>query len=268
MGKEAQVTAQTLVAALERRHAKDIFVSECKNGPTHSTSHRRMDGWALLKTWSPVTAIGYEVKVSRSDWLRDEKIASYLPLCHLLYIVAPKGIVKLEELPPNVGLLEPVGDGTRLVARRKAARREVELPSDLFVYVLMSRTKITRDTNFPEDNRAYRTNVLEEWLADRAYRDRLAVYVSDKIRKKFDDQQRLLEKLDDRARSLESVKARIEELGFDTAKPVRDWEVRHKIEQVAAKVSPALLHHLQEIERGAAVLRKELEGIRDAGKAA
>lgn len=261
------VNARDLVSALERRHVNDIFVSECKNGPTHTASHRRMDGWALLKTWSPVTSIGYEVKVSRGDWLRDEKVASYLPLCHLLYIVAPKGIVKLEELPPTVGLLEPVGDGTRLVAKRKAARREVELPRDLFVYILMCRTKITREQGHEEDRR-WRMSYLQAWIAEKEIRRELGLGVNKKLAEHFSDQERRMRTLDQRCEQLEGVERRIQELGFDPAKPVRDWEVLQRINQVAATISPALIRRLQDVEKGTAALRKDLEGIRDAGKAA
>lgn len=257
--------ASDLIAALERRHINDVFVAECKNGPSQTASHRRLDGWALLKTWSPITAIGYEAKVSRSDWLRDEKVASYLPLCHLLYIVAPKGVVKLEELPEHVGLLEPVGDGTRLVAKRKAARREVELPTNLLVYILMCRTKITRETTWTTESRM---TAMRTWLADKSERQDLGHQVSEKIRKVFKDQQRRQDTLDEHCRQLEGVKRRIEELGFDTARPVREWEVLQKVNRIGATVNPTLLRHLLEVERGTTALRQELEGIRDAGKAA
>lgn len=261
------MNAKSLIAALERRHAGDIFVSECKNGPTHGAEHRRMDAWALIKTWSPVTTIGYEVKVSRSDWLRDEKIADYLPLCHLLYIVAPKGVVNVEELPKNIGLLQPVGDGTRLVAKRKAARREVKLPTDLFVYILMCRTKITRDMSDTSDKQD-RMDTLRKWVEGLAERRELSYLVNRKTCKVFEDQEKRQRELGAKCQRLEGIEHRIIELGFDPTKSVNDWDVKRRLEQLAGVVNPNLLRHLEQAGRELENARMALEGIRDAGKAA
>jgi hypothetical protein len=93
------MTAAGLLAMLETRHSNDVFVPECKDGPTQTRSHLRLDAWVLLKTWSPITTIGYEIKVDRGDWRRDDKLHQYMPLCHLLYVVALKGVVPADELP-------------------------------------------------------------------------------------------------------------------------------------------------------------------------
>ncbi|CAB4177422.1 hypothetical protein UFOVP998_37 [uncultured Caudovirales phage] len=160
------MTAGDLMRLLAERHAGDVFVPECKNGPTSAGSgrHRRLDGWALLKTWSPITCIGYEVKVSRSDWLNDDKFTDYLPLCHKLFLVAPKGVVEPAELPLSVGLLEPIGTGSgmRLVTRRKVVRREIPMPAELLVYVLMSRTRIVAP-NTCDKTREQRAEALRRW---------------------------------------------------------------------------------------------------------
>lgn len=53
---------------------------------------------------------GFEIKVSRSDWLRELKDPSKAEpvyrYCDHWWIVAPKGVVKDGELPPTWGLLE------------------------------------------------------------------------------------------------------------------------------------------------------------------
>lgn len=53
---------------------------------------------------------GVEIKVSRSDWLRElkqpAKAESVYQYCDHWWIVAPKGVVKEEELPPTWGLME------------------------------------------------------------------------------------------------------------------------------------------------------------------
>ena len=65
--------------------------------------------------------IGFEIKVSRSDWLRELKdpskadvIAAY---CDMWFIVATSDIVKEDELPPNWGLQVLKGNGLHIVKK-------------------------------------------------------------------------------------------------------------------------------------------------------
>jgi len=135
-----KVTAGTVRSALRNRHRKEVFIEEVKNGRSWGSNLRIMDAWALKLSWSPVATIGYEIKVSRQDFLQDNKWPNYLKLCHQLYFVAPKGLIAKEELPPEVGLLELLGK-SRLVSRKKAPyRREVNATQDfenLLLYLAM-----------------------------------------------------------------------------------------------------------------------------------
>lgn len=49
---------------------------------------------------------GYEVKLTRADFLADKKWERYLPYCNYFSFVAPRGIIKKEELPEKIGLIE------------------------------------------------------------------------------------------------------------------------------------------------------------------
>lgn len=71
---------------------------------------RRCDAIAM-GTW-PSKGLylhGHEIKVSRSDWLKEiddpTKADAFYKRCHYWWIVAPKGIVKLAELPATWGLM-------------------------------------------------------------------------------------------------------------------------------------------------------------------
>lgn len=154
----------TLWERLRRRHSKDFFLLEVKDGPTQSGTHRRIDAWVLVRTWSPPTIIGYEVKLTRSDWLRDQKFESYRQMCHLLYVVALPGVVQVAELPAGVGLLEPLGT-ERLKMKVKAARRDGPIVESVYQYILMARVK--------EDNRdetkAERVSRWKQELAERRF---------------------------------------------------------------------------------------------------
>ncbi len=48
----------------------------------------------------------FEVKSSRADFTSDKKWQSYLPFCTHFAFVAPKGVIKIEELPKGIGLVE------------------------------------------------------------------------------------------------------------------------------------------------------------------
>ena len=49
---------------------------------------------------------GYEIKISRGDFLQDKKWETYLKFCTYFYFIAPAGIIKVEELPEKIGLIE------------------------------------------------------------------------------------------------------------------------------------------------------------------
>lgn len=56
----------------------------------------------------------YEVKASRRDLVRDldaQKFRSYLAVFHRLYFAAPSGLVRLDELPKDVGLIVKTANG-------------------------------------------------------------------------------------------------------------------------------------------------------------
>lgn len=71
--KPRNYNSSAIVALLAARHVNDVFIPECKDGPTQSGSHLRMDAWAMNKSWAHPCAIGYEVKVTRADFIGDNK---------------------------------------------------------------------------------------------------------------------------------------------------------------------------------------------------
>lgn len=73
----------------------------------------------------------FEIKVSRSDWLREladpDKTAAALAIAEYFWIVAPAGIVKLTELGDGWGLIEVHGDGDAKPWRMRATKRATAL---------------------------------------------------------------------------------------------------------------------------------------------
>jgi hypothetical protein len=175
------MTADDILVLLENRHSDDLFVPECKDGSTFG-GHFRLDAWVMKKSWANPLSIGYEIKVSRSDWLNDKKVHVYMNYCHQMYIVAPPGIVKKEELPDGVGLIIPSSTGSRLYTKIKAKHRSIEWPIDLLRYILMSRTKIVK----PYTPMGNRTIFWENWLTQKVDDYKYGKFLGKRIRQKIE----------------------------------------------------------------------------------
>ena len=79
-------------------------------------SQRRWADAMAMNMWNTrgLAVHGFEIKVSRSDWKRElanpSKAESIGGFCDHWHIVAPKGMIPLDELPPGWGLLEVDSD--------------------------------------------------------------------------------------------------------------------------------------------------------------
>ena len=179
------ITANEVVNLLAARHANDIFVPECKGGPTWGGTHERMDAWTMNRSWTSLKFTGYEIKVSRADWLQDNKWHSYLEFCNSFYIVAPDGVIKEEELPPEVGWLRVAKNGKRLITKKKAPHRQVEIPESLFVYILMSRVQVTRER---QEHVGWRKQYWQEWLKEKKIDRNLGYRVGKAMSKRIQEE--------------------------------------------------------------------------------
>lgn len=158
------VRATDIKLALAKAHEKDYFLTECKNGSTHFPSSQGLlifDGIAIKRSYtSPCISI-FEVKVSRNDFLQDNKWHLYLQYCNEFYFVVPKGMVRKDELPDNVGLIwyDPEKGKVRTV--KKALYREIEEPTDVYKYIIYSRLTPDR-IPFYESKAEYAKDYLED----------------------------------------------------------------------------------------------------------
>ncbi len=214
------IAAHTIVQLLANKHDKDLFVPECKDGPTQWGSHLRLDAWAMKRSWSNPRSIGYEIKVSRSDFVQDNKLESYMQYCHQFYIVAPSGVVSKDELPEGAGLMVPSTNGTRLFTKVKAPYRDIEWPIDLLRYILLARVgnvsndfsgRFGRDSNW---NAAY----WREWLKKKEINRELGYRVSKALReeidKKIDAVERKQKLLERRIETLSAMQAYADQHGI------------------------------------------------------
>lgn len=103
------ITARDVVRRLQDRYlVADGWITMAEVTPPKA--HRRFDLIAIMGWQSRGhEAMGFEVKVSRSDWLAElkdpAKAEPLVRLCSRWWIAAPPGVVRVEELPPAWGLL-------------------------------------------------------------------------------------------------------------------------------------------------------------------
>lgn len=163
-GTARGTATKALLAVLERHYIKagteempgGVFVPEVGfNGPG---GNRRADAIYIgFTAASGRLMIGHELKVTRSDWLRelDEPVKScaWSEQCHEWWIVAVPGVVKRDEVPAEWGLMEPPrgSRGRRMRVVKPAERFHGRQPSwDVCRSVLARwdtlRAKVIRDS--------------------------------------------------------------------------------------------------------------------------
>lgn len=134
---------KNILKALRRRHPESewAFFEELRagtgyrktwasTGPLDNNPEQRFDAWAInLYPSKNFLRIAYEIKVSRSDFLREikhpEKRAQALQLSNQFYFVAPPGLIKASELPPEAGLIEVKGEWESRLKVRAPVREAV-----------------------------------------------------------------------------------------------------------------------------------------------
>ncbi len=139
------MNANDILKALERKHEKDVFIPECKTGPTWFNKNLRiMDVWVLKRSWVNLETICYEIKINRGDFKQDNKWKEYLDYCHKFYFVCPWGMIKPEEIENGAGLYWVTKNGNRIYVKKYAKKRDIEIPIELLLHIIMSRTVVMR----------------------------------------------------------------------------------------------------------------------------
>lgn len=250
------IHAYEIVRLLHEKHANDVAYSEVKNGPTHAAGKgelRKLDFWAMVPTWSPPTAIGYEIKVSRGDFLRDEKWQSYLPYCNRFYFVSPAGVIKADEVPEEAGLIWCTTNATGLLTKKKAPHRDVRIPDPFWRYLFMSKVKQ------PATTKERWTEILEGKQADyaigRANSERLRKQVEARIDAVRRENADLLQRIN----RYDEIRVTLESMGIDPNRPPGRWGLESKIEAFQELFPRRLKEEVKHAARNLSDLLKEIE---------
>lgn len=236
--------SEEIVRALQTKHAEDLVVPQCKTGPSQGSSFCIMDVWVMAKSWAHPHTTCYEIKVSRQDFLKDNKWPGYLPYCNSMYFACPKDLIKVEELPPDVGLVYVSEPGMRVYTKRKAVYRAVDIPRNLWIYILMCRAKIDREAAWAYDERR---RYWLKWLEEQKIDEHMGHRVSKTLNKRIDEEvlkaqehNRVLSRQID---GLNDILQMVKSLGLDP-KQVNGWgfknELRRKLEDASGDLTDFL----------------------------
>jgi hypothetical protein len=261
MVKEAdRIHAGQLLRLLETRHSQDVFIPECKDGPTQMGSHRRLDAWVMRRSWTRPLVIGYEIKVSRGDFLQDSKWPAYLGMCNELWFVCPSGMIAPTELPAEVGLLWASKTGTRLFAKKKAPLRQVEIPESLWRYILMCRTRVTIETADGQGGREYWARWLEDRNIDREFGRRVSVAIRGRVAAEIEAVAAENAKLRRKMSEYDDIRRTLVGLGIDPdGHRVGSWDVRQRIQAQRDLVDPRLMAEAKRVSEQLGIMLENLE---------
>lgn len=163
------MNATDIKIALAKHHTQDFFITECNNGPSWSGEFSRMDAVAIKKSYTRPCVTIYEVKVSKSDFLHDNKWPGYLDYCHRFYFACPSGLIQKHDIPdPRVGLVW-VNENGGVHTVKPVSMRPTEIPGTFYQYLLYSRLDSER-TPFYSDKVEY----IQAYLKNKTFRRGLA----------------------------------------------------------------------------------------------
>jgi len=141
-------TAQDIEDLLSNRFCAPAwaFIPQVRNGTGFLNSARTADALAM-SLW-PSRGLhlnGFEIKINRGDWLSElknpAKAEAIAQFCDFFWVVSPKDIIKLEEIPQNWGWLVPFGKSVK--AMKPPIQMKSEVIDKLFLAAILRRAQET-----------------------------------------------------------------------------------------------------------------------------
>jgi hypothetical protein len=266
------ISSGQVLSLLQKKHQNDVFVDECKSGPSWGAHLLKLDAWVLKTTYSPLTTIGYEIKVSRSDFEQDQKWVGYLDYCHEFYFVCPAGLIKSVDLPKEIGLIWTNLRGDKLTTKKRAIRKQpvMEKMNNLLIYVLMSRSVIVANMYKAQKGLTGKVDRLEvkKHLVEKAQeREALAEFINGHVREVYEQSKARCERAQSMEQWADEFSKRLDKLGF-VWKPEKDgWseriEISNKIDALRSHIDDKTINDMESIARRLSAAASELRGILD-----
>jgi hypothetical protein len=211
----------------------------------------------MPRRWSPLKTIGYEIKVSRQDFLNDDKWHEYLGFVNELWFACPWELIKPDEIPPGVGLLW-MNAGGRLVRKKKAVRQkmtaEMKMP---MAYILMSRANIVPPRVFGTNPDPEPTeDDWRQWLAGAETNRPIMRLIEDELERRvqsvYDENADLKRQIS----RVEAVKEKLRSLGIDPNISV--WSIEDRIEELRSVVPKS---QIRSIHRAADEMKRMADDL-------
>jgi hypothetical protein len=152
---KSTITSKDIIELLIKRHPLPEHASfaEMRAGSGYSkAAQKRIDFWVLNCYPSKKhLTISYEIKVYRTDFLNElkdpKKRQQGLNFSNEFYFIAPKGVIKIEEVPKECGYIEVIENHTLKVIK-EAPFRNCKDPTWLFVSSLARRAVKSEGVDF------------------------------------------------------------------------------------------------------------------------
>jgi len=243
-----KVRAHEIKRALGKKHHEDFFLTEVKNGSTWTNAELAIiDALAIKKSWTKPCITGYEIKVSRQDFLNDDKWPVYMNYCHRFYFACPTGLIQPEELPEDVGLVWFNPEKQSLYTKKKSKFKNIEMPTDMFYYIILSRLENEKHPFF-SSQREY----FEQYVEDKISRSQLGLKVSSKMAKELKELEYKIARLEREKEMFERDKKLFEEVREIMRKHglrVNKWELARELDHaLSTSVPPQFIETLQTIQ--------------------
>jgi len=259
-----------ILGLLAKKHEKDAFIPECKNGETWGARDLyKLDAWVLKRTYSPITTIGYEIKCTRADFEQDQKWTSYLDLCHEFYFVCPAGLIRASDLPPNIGIIWATKNSLRVKHKADRIKPDIEKLNKLLTYVVMSRSNIVSNMNeISQTVEESRLEFMRESVAKASERKELAYFIKGHVHE-IEQQLQLKEReLVSRENYVKNFEGKLAKFGITWNSESKDWQensrVDNEIDLLVKRIDYNTLHNMEYISKELAHLVTTINGYRSA----
>lgn len=202
----SDINARTICNMLEARAESNqhVFFDEVSNYGKYPT--KRIDAIAMKVGYTKLQLWGYEIKVSRRDFVQDEKWHDYLDMCNSLYFVCPHGVITKDEVPAQCGLMYVTKNGSMIRTVKKAPYRKVEYRPTYFMGMIFNKCNVMdvgdRETRL---KKAIKLQSIREDAVQ------VGLDLGSKLALQLDTQRRKQEEQDRRMEQLEEVEAYLNE---------------------------------------------------------
>lgn len=278
MKPKVNITSEHIKRLLAVKHAKDVLVTECKNGQSWASGMHQLlkiDAWVLRRSWSPLTTIGYEIKVSRQDFEQDQKWINYTDYCHEFFFVCPAGLIRAIDLPKGIGLIWTTMNGVGLQTKIKADRLKPDLEklNTLMTYIIMARSVIVSDMYKANEGIKEQKDRIQEkadMVREQEARKELSYLVKGHIRSRFEEMRKRCEKAELLSERVDKFVKRLALLGITWDPKVEYWghtnQTENEIELLGKRIDYHTLSQMENIGKRLGDLAAEIKRMRELNR--